>query len=42
MYLFVMNKFNHNFVVTLGKLFFPVGWFEILAEMNPFVVTKND
>ena len=37
-----MNKFNYNFVVTLGKLLFPVGWFEILAKMNPFVVTRND
>ena len=37
-----MNKFNYNFVVTLGKLLFPVGWFEILAKMNPFVVTGND
>ena len=37
-----MNKFNYDFVVTLGKLLFPVGWFEILAKMNPFVVTGND
>ena len=36
-----MNKFNNNFVVTLGKLLFPVGWFEILTKMNPLVVTRN-
>lgn len=37
-----MNKFNYNFVVTLGKLLFPVGRFEILTKMNPLVVTRND
>ena len=35
-----MDEFNNDFVVTLRKLLFPVGWFEIFTKVNTFVITR--
>ena len=34
-----MDEFNNDFVVTLRKLLFPVGWFEIFTKVNTLVIT---